>query len=66
MLDIRKYRHDQDMLRSSLINFNSVLFVLTITIIIGGFVKVISFEQHMLADLSAKIEMIHPPQPHHP
>lgn len=56
MLDIRKYRHDQDMLRSSLINFNNLLIVLAITIVIGCFAEFISLEQQMFRDFSAKIE----------
>ncbi len=58
MLDIRKYRHDQDMLRSSLINFNSLLIVLAITIVIGCFAEFISLEQQMFRDLGAKIQTL--------
>ena len=58
MLDIRKYRHDQDMLRSSLINFNSLLIVLAITMLIGCFAEFISLEQQMFRDLGAKIQTL--------
>jgi len=58
VLDIRKYRHDQDMLRSSLINFNSLLIVLAITIVIGCFAEFISLEQQMFRDLGAKIQTL--------
>lgn len=58
MLDIRKYRHDQDMLRSSLINFNSLLIVLAITIVIGCFAEFISLEQQIFRDLGAKIQTL--------
>jgi hypothetical protein len=58
VLDIRKYRHDQDMLRSSLINFNSLLIVLAITIVIGCFAESISLEQQMFRDLGAKIQTL--------
>jgi hypothetical protein len=58
VLDIRKYRHDQDMLRSSLINFNNLLIVLAITIVIGCFAEFISLEQQMFRDLGAKIQTL--------
>ena len=58
MLDIRKYRHDQDMLRSSLINFNNLLIVLAFTIVIGCFAEFISLEQQMFRDLGAKIQTL--------
>jgi hypothetical protein len=58
VLDIRKYRHDQDMLRSSLINFNSLLIVLAITIVIGCFAEFISLEQQIFRDLGAKIQTL--------
>lgn len=62
---IASYKHRQSLLRSTLLNFNTILMLAMVVLFVAGFAEVIHIEQQIIGKLTVVLETTAHPTPSH-